>query len=174
MADVYLGFGILLALGIVFPGMLFAWWLLFPGAVDRARDRVQVTPWRCTLMGLGMSLALGIPVAILLALPFAPAKIMGIALGLSSLGVSGIGAAGVAAHMAERFAERASVEVSRSKAFLAGAVGLELAAAFPAIGWFLVIPLAFLTSLGAAAFSLLRWESKGASQGIPDPVLTQA
>jgi hypothetical protein len=42
-------------------------------------------------------------------------------------------------------------------AFLRGAAALELAAAFPVLGWFIVIPLAIIASLGATAFAVLHW-----------------
>jgi hypothetical protein len=42
-------------------------------------------------------------------------------------------------------------------AFVRGATALVLASGFPVIGWFLLFPAAFLTSLGAAIFALLRW-----------------
>jgi hypothetical protein len=38
-----------------------------------------------------------------------------------------------------------------------GAVALELAAVFPLAGWFVVLPLAIVTSLGATVFALLHW-----------------
>ncbi len=41
MADVYAIFGTLLALGIAFPGMLTAWWLLFPRTVEGAQQRLS-------------------------------------------------------------------------------------------------------------------------------------
>jgi hypothetical protein len=41
-----------------------------------------------------------------------------------------------------------------------GAVVLELAAAFPFIGWFIIIPLTLIASLGATVFALLRWMPK--------------
>ncbi len=39
---------------------------------------------------------------------------------------------------------------------LVGAIALELAAVFPLVGWFVVIPLSLLASLGAAGYALLR------------------
>ena len=51
MADVYAVFGTLLALGIAFPGLLTATWLLFPGAVGRATLRVSATPARSFFFG---------------------------------------------------------------------------------------------------------------------------
>jgi hypothetical protein len=43
------------------------------------------------------------------------------------------------------------------RAFVRGATALVLASGFPVIGWLVLFPVAFLTSLGAAVFALLRW-----------------
>lgn len=45
MADVNAVFGTLLALGIVYPGMLIAWSLIFPSFVGKASARIESTPW---------------------------------------------------------------------------------------------------------------------------------
>jgi hypothetical protein len=157
MSDVFAIFGTLLALGIAFPGLLAAWWLLFPGTVERSRLRLEGTPWRCFWLG-GIALAAAsIPIAILLALPFGPSKLFG-SLAISALlAVASLGAAGLAALMGARLAAHTGSGLSPAAAFLRGALALELAAAFPVIGWLIVIPLAIVTALGAAAFALLRW-----------------
>jgi hypothetical protein len=41
--------------------------------------------------------------------------------------------------------------------FMRGAAVLELASGLPIIGWFVLFPLVFLTSLGASVFTVLRW-----------------
>jgi hypothetical protein len=41
--------------------------------------------------------------------------------------------------------------------FMRGAAVLELAAGLPIIGWFILFPFAFVTSLGASVFALPRW-----------------
>ena len=58
--------------------------------------------------------------------------------------------------MAERL-QSLSPSQSPLGAFVRGAVALELAAAFPVIGWFFVIPLTMVTALGATVFALLHW-----------------
>lgn len=163
MADVYAVFGTLLALGIAFPGMLTAAWLLFPETVARAQTRLEHTPGRCLAMGVGGAAALAVPLGILFALPFGPTRFLG-AVGLMlALAAATLGAAGLAAEMGRRLNERAEGRFTPAGAFLRGAVALELAAAFPFIGWFLVIPVTLLTSLGAALFALLRWRPRQAA-----------
>jgi hypothetical protein len=180
MADVFAIFGILLTLGILFPGMLTAWWLLFPATIERARFRLERTPWQCLWLGLGFAILAGTPIAALLALPSGMTKLMGGSLLTVLLAVAGLGAAGIAAKMSEQWMRRGSEGLSPAGAFVRGAVALELAAAFPIIGWFIVIPLAIIASLGATAFALFRWmphrveafEKQGAA-GAPTGTLAQ-
>ncbi len=174
MADVYAVFGTLLALGIVFPGMLTAWWLLFPEVVDRARARIVYTPWRTFFMGVAVALVLSIPIAILFALPFGPAKLFAAVLLMGVLGVASFGAAGIAAAMSAALLRRTEDSMPPGRAFLAGAVALELAAAFPGIGWFLVIPLTLISSLGAAVLALLGWQATPEQALAPEAVPTHA
>jgi hypothetical protein len=156
MSDTLAIFGILLALGIAFPGMLCAWWLLFPAAVERARVRLERTPGHCFWVGGAAAAAAIIPITILLALPAGPAKFAGALLIAAVLGVAGLGAAGLAALMGARLEPLAGGRLTPAGAFVRGAVALELAAFFPLIGWLVVIPLAVVTALGATVFALLR------------------
>jgi len=160
MSDVYAIFGTLLALGIVFPGMLTAWWLLFPSVVDRASERVLATPWRSLGLGMLMTGLLAVPIVVLLALPFAPAKFAGGLLLIASLAFASVGTAGLAAAMARQWSIRSQSEAAGPAVFVRGAIALELAAAFPLLGWLLVIPLTILISLGAATFGALGWQPK--------------
>jgi len=62
MSDISAIFGILLTLGIAFPGMLTTWWTLFPDAVERPRQRLDETPWSALWMGLGAALLSALPI----------------------------------------------------------------------------------------------------------------
>jgi hypothetical protein len=157
MADVYAVFGFLLALGIAFPGLLAAVWLLFPNKVNLSRARIQATPWRCFWLGLAVAFVLGIPIAILLALPFAPAKLIGSFILILVLTFSIVGAAGLALEMADRVQGNANGKLKSVPAFVGSAVALELAAFFPFIGWFVVIPLGIVVSLGSTTFAIFHW-----------------
>lgn len=159
MADISALFGILLALGIAFPGMLTAWWLLFPASVERARLRLERTPWKCFFAGGLTTAIIAIPIVILLVLPFGPTKFIAWSIIFIALTCASLGASGIAAKMGERLASRAH-DMSAANAFVRGAIALELAAAFPIIGWFIVIPLTIVTAIGATVFALLRWIPK--------------
>ena len=165
MSDVTAIFGTLLSIGIVFPGFLTAWWLLFPGTVERARARVEATPWQCFWLG-GVALALlVIPLTVLIALPIGPVQLLGWTGVAGGLTVASFGAAGVAAQMARRLQGQSAL--SPAAAFVRAAIALELAAALPFIGWLVVIPLTIVVSLGAAVFAVLRWQPSAARQAVP-------
>lgn len=161
MADISAVFGILISLGIGFPGMLAALWLLFPATIERARLRLESTPWQCFWLGGVITAVVVIPIVVLLALPFGPAKFMGWTLITLVLALSCIGFAGIAAKMGAQLTSHAPGS-NPTGAFVRGAVALELALAFPLFGWVLILPLAIVTALGATGFALLHWMPKRA------------
>ncbi len=160
MADISAIFFILLIISVAFPSMLTAWWLLFPSVVARAQTRVEKTLARTFWLGLVIVIALAIPIIILLALPFGPAKFLGWILLAASLTLSSIGCAGIAAHLGERMRQMDN-NYSPLNAFVRGSIILELAAFFPVLGWFFLWPLALITAFGATGFALLNWMPRG-------------
>lgn len=158
MADISAIFFILLIIGVAFPALLTALWLLFPKLISRAQTRVEKTPWATFWMGLITLIAFAIPIVILFALPFGPAKFFGwILLGLS-LTVSSIGSAGISAHLGKRLSRNSNF--SQLSGFIRGAVILELAAFFPLLGWLFVwIPM-LIMAFGATTFALLNWNPR--------------
>ena len=162
MADISAIFFILLIISIAFPAMLAAWWLLFPSLISRARTRIEKSIARSFWLGLVIVIALTIPIVILLALPFGPAKLIGWILFGASLTFSSVGSAGIAAHLGARLAQHSNL--SPLNGFIHGAVILELAAFFPVIGWvFIWIPL-LITAFGATGFALLNWMPREKTQ----------
>ena len=155
MADISAIFFILLLIGIAFPAMLTALWLLFPALISRAQTRVDKTPMQTFWMGLVLIVAVTIPIVILLALPFGPAKFFGWILLGASLAISSIGSAGIAAHLGARLSKHTSV--TPLSGFIRGTVILELAAFFPLIGWLFVWIPALIIAFGATGFALLNW-----------------
>jgi len=172
MADISAIFFILLVLGIAFPAMLTAWWLLFPTLITRAQARLEKTPAQTFWMGLVILVGVTIPVVILLALPFGPAKFIGWILLAASLALSSIGSAGIAAHLAQRLAQHSNVTALGG--FIRGAVVLELSAFFPVIGWLFVWPLLLISAFGAAGFALLNWLPRERTIHIPEVAPTHA
>jgi hypothetical protein len=156
MADLYAIFGILLLFGVSYPALLAVMWMLFPGMTTRARLRLEGTPGRCFWLGAAGAAACALPILILLNLPLGLAKFLGWAGLVAVLGCSSLGAAGWATRLGARLARLQPEEALTPRAFLTGALLLELAAAFPLLGWLLFLPYSLLTSLGAFIFVLLR------------------
>lgn len=156
MADISAIFFLLLIISIAFPAMLAAWWLLFPNLITRAQTRVEKTLARTFWLGFVLLIVVSIPIIILMAMPFGPAKFLGWILLAVSLALSSIGSAGIAAHLGERM-KHAGNNYTPLSAFIRGAVVLELAAFFPIIGWLFVWPLMLITVFGATGFALLNW-----------------
>jgi hypothetical protein len=160
MADITAIFFILLFVGIAYPALLTAWWLLFPTIVDRARLRLERTPGPSFWLGGVVFAAFLLPILILLNLPSGFFKFLGWIMIAVVLVFSSLGAAGLASRFADRLNRLGNF--SELGAFLRGAAILELASFFPVIGWFVFFPIATLTTLGASAFALLRWLPKSA------------
>jgi len=174
MSDVYAIFGTLLALGIVFPGLIFTWWLLFPGPVTRAEARLTHTPGRAFLFGLLLTFILTILVLILANLPLPGANVTAVALIIVTLAIAAVGAAGLTQWMAQRLREKSKPGLSTAGGFLRAVVVLELAAAFPIIGWFLFIPICLIISLGAAGLALIWRGSRPAVTTNEPRIVVQA
>jgi hypothetical protein len=167
MADISAIFFILLILGVAFPAMLTAWWLLFPSLVARAQTRVEKTLSQTFWLGLLIVIVAAIPIVILLALPLGPAKFIGWILLAASFALSSIGSAGIAAHLAHRLGQYS--HLTALGGFVRGAVILELAAFFPLVGWFFLWPLFLITAFGATAFAFLNWMPREKPQVSPAP-----
>ena len=173
MADISAIFFILLIISIAFPSMLAAWWLLFPSLIARAQTRIEKTLAPSFWLGLVVVIVLALPIFILFALPFGPAKFLGWILLAASLALSSIGSAGIAAHLGERMKQSGNNYTSLN-AFIRGAVILELATFFPLLGWFFIWPLALITAFGATGFALLNWMPREKTLRNLEPSTTQA
>jgi hypothetical protein len=174
MADISAVFGILLFLGIAFPGLLTALYLLFPATVERARLRLDRTPWKCFFVGGLLTAFFAIPIVVLFAIGNGITQFIAWVIIFVVLTFGTIGAAGLASKMGDRLGLRSGNSLSPIASFVRGAIALELAAAFPIIGWAIFIPLAIVTSLGAAAFALLRWVPRPIVQAVTDNTITNS
>src|SRR3989304_3726282 len=99
MSDILAIFGVLIGLGLTYPGMLTTWRMLFPSLVLRSCLRLSSSPWKCFAFGGLVALGFATPALILIALPFGPAKLIGWAIlaggmMIASLGASGLGSLG--------------------------------------------------------------------------------
>lgn len=157
MSDVMAIFGILLLLGLTYPGMLTTWRMLFPSLVERSCTRLSASPWKSAALGLIVVIGFTTPALILISLPFGPAKLIGWLIVAGGLMIASLGASGLASLIGERLGQISGPGRSEAAVFIRGAVALELAAAFPIVGWFFFLPLSTLTATGAAAFAVLNW-----------------
>jgi hypothetical protein len=173
MADVYSVFGTLLALGIAFPGLLSGVWLLFPDSVERAQQRLERTPYQSLFFGLGAALATALVVSVLSAVPAALFKFVGALAAFAAFAVATIGAAGATGVMSARL-QLIEGKGGPASAFVRSALALELGAAFPIVGWFVILPACLVVSYGAGLFALLRWKPRPSRAAEPEPVLRSA
>ncbi|MBN2548575.1 MAG: hypothetical protein JXB15_05440 [Anaerolineales bacterium] len=157
MADITAVFGVLLFLGLSYPALLLFWQLLYPGATERARLRLQTSAKACFGLGLALLLITLLPAVFFLSLPAGAAKLIGWVLIGLILAFSSLGAAGLSSRIGAALNDKMGGRLSEAGAFLRGALTLELASALPLLGWLLILPLATVTTLGAAAFAILRW-----------------
>jgi len=162
MADIYAIFGSLIFLGITYPALLTAWRLLFPGAVQRSRERIVGTPWKCFGLGTAGLAGAVIPGLILFNLPSQAAQLLAWIWLVFLLSLSSMAAAGLAAELGSRLQQSSSEPTSGAGATLRGAFLLELSSAFPVIGWLLILPVGLLVTLGAGVFALFRWTPQSA------------
>lgn len=156
ISDVYAVFGTLLALGIAFPGMLAAFWLLFPATVEKTELRIKFAPWKSFWLGIGAAIGIGLPVVVMFNLPLGGLQFLGFMILLLALGISTFGVAGIALLMGRRIHDYSDQGLSTTKSFVLGGIALALAAAFPIVGWFLVIPASLFISFGSSLFVLFR------------------
>lgn len=157
MADIFAVFGFFLFVGIALPGLLTTYYLIFPKLVDRARLRLTHSLGLSVVVGLVLLVVIAIPITILLILPAAPLKALGVFGIFIALAVLAIGLSGFAARMAHRFT---AAPLPSPMDFIKGAVTLTLALEFPIIGWLILTPLVLIAALGATAFALLNWLPK--------------
>ncbi len=149
MADVLKIFLIVLGMLLV----LISYWLaaesLFPRLVARAQDRYRTRPVRITLLGALIGAPLVTVGLSLLQEGNAPAKAAGFL--LASVAVLGglLGSAGLCRRIGSGLPSPA--DATRPwRRVLRGAVVLALMSLLPLAGWFLVLPLALSSGLGAA------------------------
>lgn len=146
----------LIVLGLSYPGLLTAAWLLFPERVESAREKIVAKPGKYLGIGALAALIAAIPGAFLFLIPAELTQALAWIWVAFLLGFASLGSAGIAAELGLRVNWKNDGAHLSLGAFLRGALIWELAAIFPVIGWLLVIPLGTLISLGAMVSTLRR------------------
>ena len=162
MADVYTVTFLLIGILLSLPALLVAVNLLMPNVTRRVQMRLEQTPGRSFVLGVPMTAALALFVAIVGQLPGVGQATAVIATVLF-MGLGTIGGAGLARLLGEHIRPLAKPN-SELTNLVRGAVVYELAALVPIVGWFLFIPLAGIMVVGAAVFALANWLPKPAGQ----------
>lgn len=165
MTDVYIVVFTLAGILLSLPALLVALNLLLPKVTTNTAARLSKTPGRSFLLGVPVTAAFLLWIAITSQVPFGPIRATAFIAAIIGMGLGTIGAAGMARVLGERL-KPISGTPSTLTSLVRGAVVYELACLFPIVGWFLFIPLAGIMVLGAAVFGLLGW--------IPRPQIQQA
>lgn len=170
MADVFSVTFILAGLLITLPALWLLLRALFPGAVDRCRDRIASTPVRCFFLGLLPGFVLFGGAAALANAAGPPGKALAFLLIVAGVLLGGVGLAGFSAVVGDRLPSAAD-DGRPWRGLVRGAVCLELSFLLPIIGWFGVLPIALTTGLGAALLAIL---SPGSRAPATAPAVTPA
>lgn len=156
MTDVYIVVFILIGILISLPPLLVALNLLLPKVTQNTAARLAKTPGRSFILGVPVTAAFLLWIAITSQIPFGPVRATAFLAALAGMGLGTIGAAGMARVLGERL-KPMSDPASTLTSLVRGAVVYELACLFPIVGWFLFIPLAGVLVMGAAVFGVLGW-----------------
>ncbi len=166
MSDTMITISLIAGFGISLASMGLLWSALAPAWVGRCEERFRTAPGRTLAAGLVLG---GLPFVASLALlnaPAAGAKFAGLALLLSLVAVALAGAAGLARHLGRRLPSPADAD-RPWKAVIRGWAVLYLAALLPILGWFVLLPLALLSGVGAAVLSAVRPATAPAAAPVP-------
>ena len=167
LADVLAALAGLAIAGAGFASVSLILSLLKPEVVERAALRVAARPGRSLATGSLLVLALTIVAGSLLKGPSPLPRLAGIGAILFGLSLAVLGGAGLAAALARRLRAPAPGSTGISE-MLRGVFVLESAALLPIVGWFVVLPSAFLVSIGAGLHAILR---RGSPAAAPAPVV---
>jgi hypothetical protein len=162
MADIVAIASALLIIGLGFPALLMLITLIFPNAVGEISQQVGARPLRALGRGLLAFLLLTILITVTWHIPNGLFKLFSLSLLLGGFSLAMIGAAGLNNQLALRFGALIGNDRSVGN-IICSALLIELAAALPLIGWFVIIPVVFLMMLGSGCQLLLPRRSSQAA-----------
>jgi hypothetical protein len=161
LADVLTAVASLAIAGAGFASMAVILSLFMPGAVGRATARIANRKGLSFAIGLVGLFALLSLAGALLKVPSPAARIAAILVILGGLATALLGGVALARTLAARV--RIAEGPLGLRDLLRGVFLLETAVLLPIVGWFLVLPAAFLISLGAGFLSLWPRASRAAA-----------
>jgi hypothetical protein len=167
MADILAVLSGLILIGLAFPSLIILLSLIFPQAVENARELIGEKPKRLLLKGAFTFIIIFVCLIILGNASVGPLKLIGLILILTGFSFSMIGGAGLVKQLSWRYKEISGSD-QPLKNIIISSLMLELATALPIVGWFVVLPLSFLIMLGAGYETFLYSLTKRAKSSATD------
>jgi len=151
LADVFSFLFVILGFVIVYIGYWLMAAALFPRIVERSAAQLGRAPIKTTLLGAVLFVPL---VTICLRLP-GSARVIGVGIALLLTLAALFGSAGLALRIGQGMPSDLD-ERQPWRRVLRGGIVLSLTFVMPAVGWFVVMPLAYLSGFGAFVLMLFR------------------
>ena len=145
---------ILTGIGLTTWALILAAGLLFNSRAHTAREKYESRPWLGFGLGLLLAATVGIVSVVLASAPIPIAKLMGTTGLMILLAVSALGSAGLCQIIAMRI-RTLEPALSPYAALTRAGMLLVVAMFFPLLGWFLIGPVVFITSLGIGVQALM-------------------
>jgi hypothetical protein len=164
MADVAIWVALFGGLMVVLPAVWLLFGALWPAAVGRAQERIPKKPWSTFFIGLGMTVAVTLLVA-LLGKVGPPAALVLSAFGM---GWSMVGVSALARHVGTRLSSPGD---AAWRPHLRGGIVLSLSFLVPILGWMLVFPIALILGMGATTMAVFK---RKAAEPMPAPKVEPA
>ncbi len=153
MSDTIMVISLIAGFGICLTSIGLLCHALFPKWTVRSEARLRTRPYSTMAVGVFVGLAVFFLGVALLNAPHPAIKVVGGAVILSVLLFSFAGCAGLSRFVGSRLPSPADAE-RPWKAVIRGWVVIYLAALLPIFGWFVFLPLALLSGVGAALLSM--------------------
>ncbi len=138
---------ILIGIGLTAWALILGAGLVFAARAGAARERFEQRPWKGFFVGLLVTGTAGVVSIGMAGSPVPLLKFLGLALLMSLMAVAAMGASGLCLMVSWRIR---SLEpgLSLYASLTRAAMIIVVAAFFPMLGWFLLGPILFITSLG--------------------------
>lgn len=145
---------LLMGIGLTTWALYLATALTFRTRAEIARERITGRPVWSFVIGLVVTLTIGVVFIAMAANPFPPAKILGLGGVFGLIALSALGGAGLSLHLSDRI-RAMDPELSIYQGLTRAAMLIVVASFFPFVGWFFIAPILFVTSLGVGCSALI-------------------
>lgn len=145
---------LIIGVGVSTWGMLVGVALICSRRAAQAREHLEKAPWRAFIIGVALTITVGVVAFNLLNVTNGVVKLAGWTLLVMLFATSAFGGAGLAQLVGERIG-RLDSQISPYLALARGAGLIVLMGLVPVFGWFAFVPAALLASLGAGFQALI-------------------